>query len=128
MTSILKEVTRHSSSWPFRSPVDIHEVPDYMDVVTEPIDLTLIKGRLQSGYYKSKSMMLSDMLKMIDNCRIYNDKSTVFYKEADTLQVMVPIHIKLYVSFFFSCTYCKKILCHFVFCFKKNNLKKLKCF
>jgi histone acetyltransferase len=63
-------------------------VPDYCDVVKEPIDLTLIKGRLTSGYYKNKEMMKVDMIKMMDNCRLYNDKDTVFFKEADTLQVL----------------------------------------
>mmetsp|Transcript_8638 Transcript_8638/g.11276 ORF Transcript_8638/g.11276 Transcript_8638/m.11276 type:complete len:91 (+) Transcript_8638:1050-1322(+) len=73
----------------FRAPVDIREVPDYMEVVKEPIDLTMIKGRLTAGYYKSKEMMQLDLNKMMDNCRTYNDKTTVFFKEANVLQVFV---------------------------------------
>ena len=40
---------RHASAWPFHHPVDLEEVPDYLSVVPDPIDLSMIKGRLDAG-------------------------------------------------------------------------------
>lgn len=51
--------------------------------------MSTIKGRLDSGYYKSKEMLRADMNRMISNCKVYNDKSTIFYREADALGTFV---------------------------------------
>ena len=43
--------------WPFLHPVDTVEVPDYLDVVSEPIDLETIEERVKHGAYKSKEKL-----------------------------------------------------------------------
>lgn len=32
----------HDNSWPFRKPVDIKKVPDYYDIIKDPMDLERI--------------------------------------------------------------------------------------
>lgn len=36
---ILELLKTHKSAWPFRDPVKREEVPDYYDIIKEPIDL-----------------------------------------------------------------------------------------
>ena len=62
LASIFIEITRHSHSWPFEKPVDKTQVPDYEDVIAEPVDLTMIKERLDSGtYYRTKDIFAADL-------------------------------------------------------------------
>ena len=55
----------------------------------DPIDLSLIKTRIDDKYYKSKDMLKADMHRMIQNCKNYNGQRTVFWKEADRLWTFV---------------------------------------
>ena len=47
LVSLWREVSKHGSAWPFRHPVDVSEVPDYLTVIKDPVDLSLIKVRLR---------------------------------------------------------------------------------
>ena len=42
---LVRKLRKHESSYPFRSPVDPKalQIPDYLDVVLEPIDLKSIE-------------------------------------------------------------------------------------
>ena len=53
-----------------RQPVDLALVPDYAEIIQEPVDLTTIHARLQEGtYYKTKAIFAADLQRMVDNCR-----------------------------------------------------------
>jgi histone acetyltransferase len=83
---IFKQTFQHKDSWPFHEPV-AETVADYLEVVRNPIDLSLIRRRVEGGmHYKDKSGFLADLRLMCNNCRLYNDKETNFYKCADGLQ------------------------------------------
>jgi histone acetyltransferase len=45
---------KHQSSWPFREPVSLEDVPDYHLVVKEPVDLKTIEKRLNNNEYKDR--------------------------------------------------------------------------
>eukprot|EP00617_Octactis_speculum_P000637 CAMPEP_0185776368 /NCGR_PEP_ID=MMETSP1174-20130828/85401_1 /TAXON_ID=35687 /ORGANISM="Dictyocha speculum, Strain CCMP1381" /LENGTH=101 /DNA_ID=CAMNT_0028464281 /DNA_START=21 /DNA_END=326 /DNA_ORIENTATION=+ len=85
LRTIWKEVERHDASWPFREPVNTDEVGDYLSIIKDPIDLSLIKRRLDDEFYKSRDMLKADLIRMIENCKTYNGQRTVFFKEADRL-------------------------------------------
>ena len=64
-------------AWCFRDPVNTEEVTDYLDVVTDPIDLRTIEKRIRKGdWYKNKHMLYSDMMKMVNNCKLYNGEGS----------------------------------------------------
>jgi histone acetyltransferase len=84
--AVHKELKNHPSAWPFMDPVDLDAVPDYGAVVTEPMDLKLIGARIRAKHYASREQFLRDVHLMFDNCRRYNDASTVYYKHAEELQ------------------------------------------
>eukprot|EP00743_Colponemidia_sp_Colp-15_P005296 GILK01005695.1.p1 GENE.GILK01005695.1~~GILK01005695.1.p1 ORF type:complete len:432 (+),score=72.69 GILK01005695.1:47-1297(+) len=86
LAAVLKIMNSHGSSWPFKEPVDRNEVPDYYDVIKDPIDLKTMESRLQSGYYVTKALFEADVRRMFDNCRTYNKPDTIYYKYANTLE------------------------------------------
>lgn len=66
----------------FIEPVDLNEVPDYTSVVTNPMDLSTMKEKLESGQYPNLNAMEKDFELMIANCLAYNSRDTLFYKAA----------------------------------------------
>lgn len=64
----------------FTEPVDLEEVPDYLTIVTHPMDLSTMRIKLDSGKYRSLDDMEKDFDLMIANCLAYNNKDTVFYR------------------------------------------------
>lgn len=80
----------HRSAWPFHEPVDTTVVTDYLDVIKDPIDLSLISNRAKNGnYYTSKLMLQTDLERMCNNCLLYNLPSTNYYKAAVDLMAFV---------------------------------------
>lgn len=60
---------------------------DYLDVVTDPIDLRTIEKRIRKGdWYKNKHMLYSDMMKMVNNCKLYNGEGSAYYEYAVSLE------------------------------------------
>ncbi|KAF1773837.1 Bromodomain, conserved site [Phytophthora cactorum] len=70
----------HRSAWPFHEPVDTSVVVDYLDHIKEPVDLQLVSKRIDSGAYISKAAFKADLVKMCDNCTLYNTPDTNYYK------------------------------------------------
>eukprot|EP00735_Rhodelphis_limneticus_P001193 TRINITY_DN11764_c0_g1::TRINITY_DN11764_c0_g1_i1::g.11575::m.11575 TRINITY_DN11764_c0_g1::TRINITY_DN11764_c0_g1_i1::g.11575 ORF type:complete len:608 (+),score=118.63,sp/Q338B9/GCN5_ORYSJ/48.75/4e-115,Bromodomain/PF00439.20/3.4e-21,Acetyltransf_7/PF13508.1/3.4e-08,Acetyltransf_1/PF00583.19/8.1e-08,Acetyltransf_10/PF13673.1/0.016,PCAF_N/PF06466.6/0.047,FR47/PF08445.5/0.38 TRINITY_DN11764_c0_g1_i1:135-1958(+) len=89
LKGILKLIKHHPAAWPFSEPVKVEEVPDYLDIIKDPIDLKTIEERLDRGppfYYKTKDIFVADLVRMCENCRTYNSPDTVYYQCADQLQ------------------------------------------
>lgn len=81
MRSLLKVVAEHADAWPFKEPVDAREVPDYYDIIKDPIDLRTISRRLDSEqYFITLDMFVADMKRMFSNARTYNSPDTIYYK------------------------------------------------
>jgi histone acetyltransferase len=51
MRATLRSVSDHADSWPFSDPVDPQEVPDYYEIIKEPMDLHSIGLRIDAGDY-----------------------------------------------------------------------------
>lgn len=87
LLQIVRKVEEHQSAWPFREPVDTSEVKDYLDIIKEPIDLATIDKRIRRGdHYKSKKMLYSDLILMVNNCKLYNDEASTYVQCAVTLE------------------------------------------
>lgn len=80
MTRLLQAIASRDTADIFGEPVDVTEVPDYMDVVTQPMDLSTMRRKLESGVYYTLDDMQADFDLMIRNCLAYNNKDTVFYR------------------------------------------------
>ncbi len=77
---------QHKSAWPFKEPVKKEDVPDYYDVIKNPIDLQTIKEKLKNDLYKTKNQFVKDIELIFKNAKIYNQPNTIFYKYASELE------------------------------------------
>ncbi|ETI45495.1 hypothetical protein F441_09874 [Phytophthora nicotianae CJ01A1] len=95
LSQLLKAVSNHRSAWPFHEPVDTSVVVDYLDFIKDPVDLQLISKRIDSGVYISKAALKADLLKMCDNCTLYNTPDTNYYKAAVDLKEFIQSRIQI---------------------------------
>lgn len=90
LTALLKAIKANDDAWAFLEPVSPTEVPDYYEVVKDPIDLSMVTARVESGsYYKSLDMFHADLKRIISNCRLYNKPDTPYYACADRLETFI---------------------------------------
>ncbi|CBI17923.3 unnamed protein product, partial [Vitis vinifera] len=77
----------HPDAWPFKEPVDARDVPDYYDIIKDPMDLKTMSKRVESEqYYITLEMFLTDVRTMFKNARTYNSPDTIYYKCATRLE------------------------------------------
>lgn len=82
MKRLLDAIAAKDTHEIFIEPVDLNEVPDYSSVVTNPMDLSTMKEKLESGQYPHLNAMEKDFELMIANCLAYNSRDTLFYRSA----------------------------------------------
>ncbi|CAM5143814.1 unnamed protein product [Eretmochelys imbricata] len=68
-------------SLPFRQPVDpqLLGIPDYFDIVKNPMDLSTIKRKLDTGQYQEPWQYVDDIWLMFNNAWLYNRKTSRVY-------------------------------------------------
>ncbi|KAJ6336075.1 hypothetical protein OIU78_012641 [Salix suchowensis] len=87
MRSLLKSMHDHVDAWPFKEPVDACDVPDYYDIIKDPMDLKTMSKRVESEqYYVTLEMFIADVKRMCANARTYNTPDTIYYKCATRLE------------------------------------------
>ena len=59
---------------PFARPVDPNVVPDYYDIVKEPMDLSLIQENIDMGAYLSPQQFMKDLQLVVSNVVRYNPR------------------------------------------------------
>ncbi|KAF5832596.1 histone acetyltransferase [Dunaliella salina] len=100
MARLLLEIEKHEDAWPFKAPVSKDEVPDYYDIIKDPVDLTLITSRLRRGdHYLNLDIFIADFKRMFTNCKIYNAADTIYYKIADKLETFLDQYISSHVFY-----------------------------
>ncbi|KAK8106725.1 hypothetical protein PG999_010084 [Apiospora kogelbergensis] len=83
---LLNDLQNHQSSWPFLNPVNKDDVPDYYDVIKEPMDLSAMEAKLLADQYETPEAFITDAQLMFDNCRKYNIGTTPYTKSANKLE------------------------------------------
>ncbi|PQQ06721.1 histone acetyltransferase GCN5 [Prunus yedoensis var. nudiflora] len=77
----------HVDAWPFKEPVDARDVPDYYDIIKDPMDLKTMSKRVESEqYYVTFEMFVADAKRMFANARTYNSPDTIYYKCSSRLE------------------------------------------
>ncbi|XP_066444534.1 bromodomain and PHD finger-containing protein 3-like isoform X8 [Eleutherodactylus coqui] len=66
----------------FHEPVNLKEVPDYMDFVLHPMDFSTMRHKLECHQYSSFLAFENDFNLMVSNCLHYNSRETVFHQAA----------------------------------------------
>ncbi|KAK5945233.1 histone acetyltransferase [Knufia obscura] len=91
---LLNDMQNHTSAWPFAQPVNREEVPDYYEVIKEPMDLSTMEERLQADLYPKPEDFIRDAKLIFDNCRKYNNETTPYAKSANKLEKYMWQQIK----------------------------------
>lgn len=87
--TLLEDVLKHEDSWPFRRPVSTKEVPDYYDIIKNPMDFAKIKSKLNMGEYTINEQMMNDVQLVFRNCDLYNTDETEIYTAGKSLEQFV---------------------------------------
>ncbi|XP_065220138.1 histone lysine acetyltransferase CREBBP-like isoform X2 [Planococcus citri] len=79
---VLQNLYQLEESMPFQEPVDPIKMglPNYFTIIKEPIDLSIIKRKLDDGQYIDPWDFVNDMWLMFDNASLYFKKSSAVYK------------------------------------------------
>lgn len=83
---LLRSLRSHKMAWPFLEGVNPDEVPEYYEVITDPIDLSKVEERLNSKSYACLESFVSDVTKIFDNCRYFNQRDSPYYRCAEVLE------------------------------------------
>lgn len=58
------------------------QVPDYLEFISQPMDFSTMRAKLEGHVYHSVADLETDFNLMVSNCLLYNDKDTVFHRLA----------------------------------------------
>lgn len=83
---IICSLQSNPSAWPFLEPVNVKDVPDYLDVIKNPIDLGTIFNKYKDGVYQTLRHFTDDIMLMVNNCYTYNGIDTQYYKCGEIIQ------------------------------------------
>ncbi|KAL0331885.1 UNVERIFIED_CONTAM: Transcription factor GTE8 [Sesamum calycinum] len=94
--SLLKKLMSQQYAWVFNTPVDVVKlnIPDYFDVIKNPMDLGTIKSKLASGKYPSPLDFLADVRLTFTNAKTYNPPGTDVHIMADTMSQFFELRWK----------------------------------
>lgn len=81
---VVERLRDYPGSEPFSRPVDLAEVPNYLDYVIKPMDLSLLESNVRSKLYGSTDAFMADAKWIQHNCIVFNTCGGVY---ADTLKL-----------------------------------------
>jgi len=86
---VLKILQGHQHGWVFNSPVDPIELglPDYFEVIKQPMDLGSIRKKLENGCYHSLDDFHDHVHITFDNAMLYNPEGSVVYNMANEMKM-----------------------------------------
>lgn len=80
LQTLLEAIKAKDTNDVFGQPVNTIEVPDYLDIVSQPMDLSTMESKIEKQEYDSLTAFQSDFNLMVNNCLAYNRKDTMFYR------------------------------------------------
>ncbi|KAJ1554539.1 histone acetyltransferase [Nowakowskiella sp. JEL0078] len=85
LSKFVEELKIHSQSWPFLEPVS--GVPDYYEVIKDPMgNLGTLSNLVAADKYHRLDDFVTDVRKIFNNCRVYNEDGTPYFKCATKLE------------------------------------------
>uniref|UniRef100_A0A3Q0RM48 Bromodomain containing 1 n=1 Tax=Amphilophus citrinellus TaxID=61819 RepID=A0A3Q0RM48_AMPCI len=86
LIALLDQLQAKDQARIFTQPVDVNEVPDYLDHIKHPMDFSTMRKRIDMQGYNNFDQFEDDFNLIIDNCMKYNSKDTYFYRAAVRLR------------------------------------------
>ncbi|CAI9277158.1 unnamed protein product [Lactuca saligna] len=94
--NLLKKLMSHQHGWVFNKPVDVValKIPDYFNVIKNPMDLGTIKEKLSSGKYTGPLEFVADIRLTFSNAMTYNPPGNDVHVMADVLHKFFELRWK----------------------------------
>ncbi|PHT43951.1 hypothetical protein CQW23_17976 [Capsicum baccatum] len=70
----------------YADPVDPEELPDYHEVIENPMDFATVRNKLGTGAYATLEQFESDICLICSNAMQYNSSDTIYHKQARNIQ------------------------------------------
>uniref|UniRef100_A0A3B4A3E1 Uncharacterized protein n=1 Tax=Periophthalmus magnuspinnatus TaxID=409849 RepID=A0A3B4A3E1_9GOBI len=86
LRAVLRQLQEKDHYSIFAQPVSVKEVPDYLDIIKNPMDYSTMRKRIDDHVYRNLDEFEADFNLIIANCLTYNAKDTFFYKAALRMQ------------------------------------------
>lgn len=86
LRAVLDQLQAKDQARIFAQPVNIKEVPDYLDHIKHPMDFSTMRQHIDGQIYRSFEQFEDDFNLIVDNCMKYNSKDTYFYRAAVRLR------------------------------------------
>ncbi|KAG0490016.1 hypothetical protein HPP92_006879 [Vanilla planifolia] len=83
---ILDRLQKKDTYGVFSEPVDPEELPDYHDIIKNPMDFGTVRKKLSSGAYKDLEQFEKDVFLISSNAMRYNAPDTVYFRQARSIQ------------------------------------------
>ncbi|KAL4575395.1 hypothetical protein LXL04_022238 [Taraxacum kok-saghyz] len=83
---ILDRLQKKDTHAVFSEPVDPDELPDYHEVIEQPMDFGTVRSKLNKGLYSNLEELEADVYLICSNAMQYNTSDTVFYRQARSIQ------------------------------------------
>ncbi|KAM0906929.1 hypothetical protein ACQ4PT_016464 [Festuca glaucescens] len=96
--TILGKLMDHPGGWLFHQPVDpvLFGIPDYFDVIRNPMDLGTVKKKLTNKSYFGTDEFAVDVRLTFSNAMKYNPPGNQVHTVAEQLNIMFDSEWKLY--------------------------------
>ncbi|KAI3618622.1 histone gcn5 superfamily [Moniliophthora roreri] len=94
MEHLLRELQNHNQAWPFVEPVSTEEVPDYHNVIKNPMDFSTMEHKLDNNQYETVEDFVADTQLIYDNARFYNQEGSIYHKCANALEKFTKEQVK----------------------------------
>ncbi|XP_069046426.1 bromodomain and PHD finger-containing protein 3 isoform X2 [Lepisosteus oculatus] len=86
LRSTLDQLQEKDAAQIFAEPVNLKEVPDYLEFISQPMDFSTMRSKVEAHGYCSLADFEGDFNLMVSNCLKYNAKDTVFHRAAVRLR------------------------------------------
>ncbi|KAF5751002.1 hypothetical protein HS088_TW02G00012 [Tripterygium wilfordii] len=83
---ILDRLQKKDTYGVFSEPVDLNELPDYLDVVEHPMDFSTVRKKLAGGVYSYLEQFEKDVFLICSNAMQYNAPDTIYFRQARSIQ------------------------------------------
>jgi len=78
----LEQIMTLSVAESFNVPVDLNDFPLYAVMIAYPVDLSLIKARLENRFYRRVAALQYDVRRIESNARMFNDSRSAIVEYA----------------------------------------------
>lgn len=83
---VLDRLQKKDTYGVFSEPVDPEELPDYHEVIQQPMDFGTVRKKLASGVYSNLEQFEKDVYLICSNAMQYNARDTIYFRQARSIQ------------------------------------------